>query len=196
MKYSNLKPLRDKIFFTVEDIASLLSIKPSSARVFCSRYVRHGLFVRIKNNCYVFEDKLSGLSMDDLLKIANLLQVPSYISLITALSYYELTTQVQRGIVECVCTRHSSVYIIPSTEICFYKLKKEYYNSFSKVRNIFIATKEKALIDCIYLSSLGKYSCDFHSIDYDRFDKKKLKGIIKNYPMQKLKDKVKELCKI
>ena len=78
-------------------MADILGIKPTSAIVLCARYVRKGLFLRLKKDLYVLKEKWHESSSSDYYRISNILQVPSYISLMTALSFYEVNTQVQRG---------------------------------------------------------------------------------------------------
>ena len=60
-------------------------------------------------------------SQEDFFKISNILQVPSYISLMTALSYYEITTQVQREVIESVCVKRTLKKTIENTEFNFSK---------------------------------------------------------------------------
>ena len=45
-------------------------------------------------------------------------------------------------------------------------------------RGIFIAIKEKALVDAMYLYSFGKYKIDFSALNLKVFDKRKLKEIL------------------
>ena len=92
-----LQALSRKPYFTLGDVAQNFSLQPASARVLCSRYARQGLLIRFKNNIYTTTWKWEGLTRQDLFKIANVLQVPSYISLMTALAYYDVTTQVQNN---------------------------------------------------------------------------------------------------
>jgi len=80
-------------------IALLISI------VLCSRYVGRGLFVRVKKDFYVLEENWRRLSEKDLFRLANHLQVPSYVSLGSALSFYGVSTQVRRNRVESVALR-------------------------------------------------------------------------------------------
>jgi len=47
--------LNDRLFFTVEDVAELKGIAITSDYVLCSRYVRRGIFIRVKKNFYVLE---------------------------------------------------------------------------------------------------------------------------------------------
>ena len=192
---TNLQELSRKIYFTVEDVAQSFGLKPASARVFCSRYVRQGLLVRLKNNFYTTTWKWENLSRPDLFKIANVLQVPSYISLMTALAYYEVTTQVQNNYFESVCLKRSVIYNVKETVFNYIKLQSRFYGDFVKLDGVFIATKEKAFMDAAYLLSFGKYKFDIDSLDLNKLDLKKLSSRLKKYP-QKTKDIVKKLCKI
>ncbi len=195
MRYSELRNLRDRLYFTVEDLQDMLEIKPESARVLCTRYTKKGLFIRLKKNFYVLTEKWESLTRDELLMISNLLQVPSYISFMTALSYYEVTTQVQRDYFECVSLKRSARFEIKGTVFDYSKLSKRYYFDFIKKGNIFIATKEKAFIDSVYLYSFGKYRVDFSSIDLDSLDMDRILDIIDIFP-QKTRGIIKRICRI
>ncbi len=195
MRYSELRDLRDRLYFTVEDLQDMLGIKPESARVLCTRYTKKGLFIRLKKNFYVLTEKWENLARDELLMLSNLLQVPSYVSFMTALSYYEVTTQVQRDYFECASLKRSVRFDIKGTVFDYSKLHKRYYFDFIKKGNIFIATKEKAFIDSIYLYSFGKYRIDFSSIDLDSLDKGRILDIIDIFP-QKTRGIIKRICRI
>ena len=192
---TKLQELSKKDYFTVEDVVQSFGLQPASARVFCSRYVRQGLLVRLKNNFYTTAWKWENLSLLDLMKIANVLQVPSYISLMTALAYYEVTTQVQNNYLESVCLKRSVAYNVKETVFNYIKLQNRYYGGFVKLDGIFIATGEKAFLDAVYLYSFGKYKFDVDSLDLKKLDLIKLRKQIKEYP-QKTKDAVKRLCGI
>jgi len=47
---------------------------------------------------------------------------------------------------------------------------------------LIFATPEKALLDLIYLSSYGKYKFDTSAIDYDKFNKNKVKDLLNKFP--------------
>lgn len=195
MNYGKLQGLREKLYFTVEDVADVFAVKRASARVLCNRYVRKKIFLRLKNNFYVLEQNWRSYSRDDFFKISNFLQVPSYVSFMTALSFYEVTTQVQRNYYESASLKRSVELGADGSVFVFRKLKKEYYFGFNKRDNIFIATKEKALIDAVYLYSFGKYRLDFSSLDLEKLDKVKLRELLNTYP-ENTKRTVKELCGI
>jgi len=174
--------LRDKVFFTVEELAGLLGIKRQSAWVLCSRYVRNGKFIRLKKNFYVLEDNWRAMSNEKFFELASFLQVPSYISFLTALSYYEITTQVTRNYFESVALKRSAEFEAGPTRFEYYKIKKNYYFGFGKKGNFFIASREKAFADAVYLYSFGKYKLDFSAINKAKFDMIELKRIMRRFP--------------
>ncbi|MBU4346021.1 MAG: hypothetical protein KKH29_01670 [Candidatus Omnitrophica bacterium] len=195
MNYLDLKKLKNRLYFDVAEFSQVLGISQASARVLCSRYVKKGLFARLKNNFYVLDEKWDIFQREDFLKIANFLQVPSYISFMTALSLYEVTTQIQRDFYESVSLKRSKKFNVRGVALNYYKFKKEYYFDFVKKEGIFIATKEKAFVDSVYLCSLGRYKLDFDSLDVGKFDKDKIQDIIKIFP-ERTKNMAGKLCKI
>ena len=85
MKYLKLKDIR-KLYFGYEDIAAALGVAIGSARVSASRYVTQGFLIRIKRNIYILKERWDALTTEEIFSLSNLIQVPSYISLMTALS--------------------------------------------------------------------------------------------------------------
>lgn len=195
MRYLELRSLRSHLYFTSQDVADVLGIKPSSALVLCTRYVKKGLLIRLKKDLYTLKERWQENSAKDFYRISNILQVPSYISLMTALSFYEVTTQVQRGFFESVCVKRTRRYEIEGIIFNFYKLKRELYFDFTKQGDFFIATKEKAFLDAVYLYSFGKYAFDVDSIDLAKFDIQRMKKLLKKFP-KKTKMTVERICRI
>ena len=195
MKYIKLRQLNKRLYFKTDDLADALGIEKDSSKVACNRYVKKGIIIRLKKDFYILREKWEHLEKGEFFKLANFLQVPSYISFMTALSFYEITTQVQRRFFESACLKRSRTFEIDDVVFNFYKIKREYYFDFSKTNEIFIASKEKAFIDCIYLYSFGKYKIDLNSLDIDKLDRAKIKEILNVYP-QKTRKAVETLCKI
>lgn len=54
MKYHAIKLLNEKLYFSSKDVADVLHIKEASARVLCTRYVKSGLFVRLKKKTFIY----------------------------------------------------------------------------------------------------------------------------------------------
>ena len=174
----------NKTFFGFQDISNVLGITHESARVVAHRYVKYGVLIRIKPNIYVLAEKWNNFSAEEKFQTANLLQVPSYISLTTALEYYEITTQIQRNYIECIAIRRTFSKRINGLTIHFSKVSEKLYFGFEKRNNVYIAQPEKALIDSVYLTSLGRYSLDIAAISDNKFDEKILTQMVAAYPLR------------
>jgi predicted transcriptional regulator of viral defense system len=145
--------------------------------------VKNGLLIRVKRDLYVLKERWKYFTREQKLEIANLLQVPSYISLVSALDYYEITTQMQRDFIESVVLKRTKEVSIADTFFNYTKLSKNLYFGFEKVDNFFMATPEKAFLDAFYLMSLGRYQFDLTALDIDKLNKKLLTRILKKFPV-------------
>lgn len=183
MKIQEFKKI-NKFYFGYEDIAKALGISQSSAKVTANRYVGHGFLVRVKKNMYVLKERWDTASIEDRFMIANLAQVPSYISLMTALDYHEITTQVQRDLFESVAVKRTKQINVDKTVFQYTKINKDLYFGFVKQEDIFIATPEKAFLDAVYLMSFGRYDLDLASMDIDRLDKVQLKKMSRRFSLR------------
>ncbi len=180
MKYNDIKKI-DELYFAYQDVAKILSISEDSSRVLCSRYVKQKYFIRLKRNFYILKERWDNITPNQRLELANILQVPSYISLMTALSFYEYTTQVQQKFIESVSLYRTFTKDIEGVVFNYSRIKRDYYFGFSKKNNIFFASPEKAFIDSLYLSYLGKYNLGVRSLDLEKIDRKSCENILKRY---------------
>ena len=183
MKLIELKKIK-KFWFGCEDIARTLGISDASARVTASRYVRQGILLRMKKNMYVFREEWNAAGREDKFRLANMGQVPSYISLMTALDYYEVTTQMQRDFFESMAVKRSKEIIMDGTVFRYVKLAANLYDEFKKEKNFFIATPEKALLDAFYLMSYGRYRFDLSSLDAAKLDRKEIERLSRRFPLK------------
>ena len=181
MRFFDLNKIK-KLYFGYEDIAKVLGITPESAKVTASRYVTQGLLVRVKRNYYVIKDRWERIEKESLFSIANLIQTPSYISFMTALEYYQITTQMQRYFFESVAVKRTKEAKIDTIFFNYTKINEKLYYGFVKTDGFFIAVPEKALLDSLYLKSMGRYDFDSSSIDFNRFDRNILKNLVKKFP--------------
>ena len=194
-RWEKFKQINKKTFFMPEDVSSVLNIETNSARVLCSRYSKNGIFIKLKNNYYAFAAIWELNKEEDFFQVANVLQVPSYVSFMTALAHYGITSQVQRNFFESVSVKRTVQYNVKDSEFLYCKLNKKYYFDFVKKGSFFIATPEKAFLDCVYLFSFGKYRADFDSISVEKLNKKKILGLLTKYP-ERIKKSVKKICRI
>jgi len=181
MKLPELNKITED-YFGYEDIAKALGITPAAAKVFAHRYVKNKLLIRAKRGIYILSETWKYFSREQKFEIANLLQVPSYISLATALDYYEITTQMQQSFIESIAIKRTTEFDINGNIFNYTRINQNLYNGFLKQNNFFIATPEKALLDACYLMSLGRYSFDISAIDLDKIDQQLLVKTAKKFP--------------
>lgn len=183
MKLEHLSRIQ-KLYFGYEELARALDISPASARVAVSRYAKRGLPVRLKRNLYMLRDVWEHAGTEEKFQIANMGQVPSYISLMTALDYHGITTQIQRNFFESIAIKRTREIRVDKTIFTYTKISGELYFGFKKEKEFFMALPEKAFLDAIYLISYGRYSLDLSAIDADRLDRKKLAALSETFPMR------------
>lgn len=183
MKLSELNSI-DKLYFGYEEIARAFDISLSSAKVTASRYVRQGLLLRIKRNLYVRRDMWDTAGLTEKFILTNLGQVPSYISLTSALEYYEVTTQVLRDFFESVAIKRTKQISLNGSTFRYSKIADRLYFGFRKENGYFIATPEKALLDAFYLMSYSRYSLDIPALDSAKLDKSEIKRLSKRFPLR------------
>jgi predicted transcriptional regulator of viral defense system len=183
MKFLQLQNI-EKLYFGHEDIARALGITLQSAKVTANRYIKHGLLLRLKRNMYVLRDKWASIDREEEFLLANIIQVPSYISLMTALDYYEITTQIQRDFIESVAIKRTKGVEIKQKFFNYTKINTELYSGFSRTRDFFIAFPEKAFLDAVYLMSFGRYSFDIPSIDFGKLDREKVEYMARLFPLK------------
>ena len=173
-----------RLYFGYEEIARALRISLESAKVSASRYVRLGLLVRLKRNIYALSERWRAASRIERFALANLGQSPYYISLLSALDYYEITTQAQRGRIDSVAIKRTGE-LPPGDSIFRYtKIKRALYFGFVRQQGIFIAAPEKAFLDAMYLVSLGRYALDFAAIESEKLDRKEIARMSRIFPLK------------
>jgi predicted transcriptional regulator of viral defense system len=169
MKFLELRTIH-KLYFGYEEIARVLGISPASARVSASRYVRQGLLLRVKRNMYMLREVWNAAGRAEKFLLVNMGQTPSYISLMTALDYYEITTQVQRDFFESVAVKRTKEIQLDGSVFRYSKIAGNLYFGFKKEKGFFIATPEKAIVDAFYLMSYGRYALDISALDSEKLN--------------------------
>ena len=183
MKALDLNKIR-KPYFGYEEIARLRGISPASAKVTAARYVNQGLLLRLKKNLYVLRAVWNAANKEDKFRLANLGQSPSYVSLMTALDYYEITTQMQQNFFESVALRRTKEILVNGSVFRYTKIDEKLYFGFKKEKNFFIASAEKALLDSVYLMSHGRYALDMAALDADKLDRQIIKQLSGKFPLK------------
>ena len=183
MKVLELNKIR-KPYFGYEEIARVRGIGLASAKVTASRYVRQGLLLRLKKNLYILREAWNAASKEDKFRLANLGQTPTYISLMSALEYYEITTQMQRDFFESVAVKRTKEIQVNGIVFRYSKINVALYFGFKKEKGVFIATPEKALLDSFYLMSYGRYALDVSALDAGKLDRENIRRLSSKFPLK------------
>ena len=183
MRLKELNKIK-KLYFGYEEIARVFGIRKASAKVAATRYVKQGLLLRVKKNVYVRWDVWNAAETEEKFIIANLGQVPSYISLTTALEYYGVTTQMLRDFFESVAIKRSKETRLNGSVFRYTKVADRLYHSFKKEKGFFIATPEKALLDAFYLMSYGRYSLDVPALDATKINRDEVSRLSEDFPLK------------
>jgi len=178
----DLAALFRSFIFSSREVGRALSLTDAAARVACHRYAKRGVFVRLQRNVYALSERWKRAALIEMYAAANRLQIPSYISLTSALSYYELTTQVQQNFFESIAVTRTKTVRVGGSEFRYVKIHKSRYFGFIKEKGIFIATPEKALLDALYLVSLHRYRLDTDALDISKFDRRKIDRLSRSFP--------------
>lgn len=146
MKEAIRKALGDYPVFTVRDLASLLNKKRGYAYLQAYRWKKKKLIFEIEKGKYTLEE--------DPFLVSSWIVWPSYISGWTALHYYHLTEQLPFTI-QVITTKRRNKRIINygNVRLEFTAVKPPFFIGFQRIiqqqKEIFIAEKEKALIDAL-----------------------------------------------
>ena len=152
MRYLEFRDaLHDFGIFSVRDITKLFPDFDTRRLV---EWKRKGYIRKLINKWYLFSD----ISIDDRLhyRISNRLCRPSYISLESALSYYNLIPEAVFS-QQNITTRKTITYDTIAGQFHYRSLKPHLFFGYSADRNetipVLIADPEKAILDYLYLNS-------------------------------------------
>lgn len=165
-----------KDYYSVKDLERIIDIQVGNLRKQLTRWVEKGILVRIAKGVYA----PYGTEID-VLKIANQMYYPSYLSFESVLSKYGILSQVPYTLTFATPKRTRKM-ILNDTEVEFTKLSDKYYFGYVFEDGVNIASPEKALVDCLYLVSKGKRSLNIDELYLKNIDKEKLIEIAKVFP--------------
>lgn len=135
-----------KAIFTANDLVKITNKRKEYLKVYLFRLKKKELIQEVERGKYI-------ISQHPFITASNLI-FPSYISFLSAYSYYQITTQIPRIIqVVTLCSKKSlelENYTIKFIKLPARKLFGYHKESFME-KEIFIAEKEKAIIDSLYL---------------------------------------------
>lgn len=177
-----------KPYFMIADLEKIFNLKRESLYVTLNRLRKSGILRRLRRGIYE-----AIFSEDQIEEIANQLYWPSYISFESALSQYGIMSQIPYTLTFATIKKSKKI-VLGGREIEYRQMKKELFFGYITQNKVLIAEPEKALLDQIYLFSLGKASAHFEELDFSNIRKEKLFKFLKPYS-KKIKNIVASLIK-
>jgi predicted transcriptional regulator of viral defense system len=135
--------------FPTSDAAAWLGISPPHASQLLSRLDKAGLLIRLKRGLWALKEKLEPLALPQYLTNP----FPSYVSLQTALYRHGLISQIP-AVIYAVSIARTNRVTTPLGTISIHHVHPSFFFGFetADAGDFKIATREKALVDFLYLS--------------------------------------------
>lgn len=165
---AKIRPFR---VFSVRDVEKQF---PSMNLMNLVRWQRKGYILRLRNRWYAFNDAESHENVEWL--AANLIYAPSYISLHTALSWYNLIPEMIISTTS-VSTRKTNKFSTPLGSFDYHRIKPElfgfgyvledmdaYRRESNSGRKIMVASPQKAILDFFYINSFYNSEKDMEDL--------------------------------
>ena len=158
--------------FTVFSLRDILRVEPGFHQRRLNEWQAKGYIRKVIKGFYIFSDQ----PLDELVlfEIANRVYKPSYVSLESALAYYQLIPESVFGVTS-VSTRRTYRFATGLAEFRFRTVKPGLFFGYelmpARGKRVKIARPEKAVLDFLYLNPGLRSGPDFESlrIDTDRF---------------------------
>lgn len=167
MKYYEIKAkLEDLYVFSLKDV---VSIDPAFRLPTLYDWDSKGLVKRLRNNNYVFADYEPHDK--DYYFIANRLYTPSYVSLETALAFYNVLPEAVQTITS-VTTNKTNVFDTPFGKFTYSSMSPDLFFGYKNIaidnHSAQLANLEKAILDYLYLNSHINSLEDFESLRWNK----------------------------
>ncbi|MEM0202099.1 MAG: hypothetical protein QXR73_02890 [Candidatus Micrarchaeaceae archaeon] len=137
--------------FTIEDAVKILRAERGYASLFLRRSVGKGTLGVVERGMYYIKGRANEY------EIASNVVRPSYVSMVSALAYYGLTTQSPIYVYVVSTKRHKPLRGIEGFDIIFKNIKEGMMFGYHKEANgsIFMADPEKAIVDILYFNDVN-----------------------------------------
>lgn len=180
MSLKRIKKLSDveKEYLSTEDLKKILGQEKPTLYVSLNRMVKEGVLKRLRRGIYQLESKFLNLE-----RVAQETYFPSYLSFESALALYGVISQ-QPYTLTFATTKKTKKITIDNREVNYRKIKKELFWGYYLKDGIYLAEKEKAFLDLLYLVTRGKSKADLDEIDFKKLSPQKINLYLKEFPSE------------
>ena len=199
----NLRPFR---VFSVQDVKKQF---PSMNLMNLVRWQEKGYILKLRNRWYAFNDAESGENIEWL--AANLIYSPSYISLHSALSWYNMIPEMI-ATTTSVTPRKTNRFSTPLGSFDYHSMKPNLFgfgyhledmdaSANGTSRQIMMATPQKALLDFFYINSFYNADKDIEELRLNETELEKTINpefyqYLEKYQSKALERRIRKLIKL
>ena len=166
----------NKPFYTIPDLEKITGLSRNALYVTLKRWVDMKVLERIGKGIYIPFGREVNVEA-----VASQLYIPCYLSFEYALAKYGILN-LQPYTLTYATLRKTRRYTLAGRDVEFRQLKRELFWGYRRAKDGFIAEKEKAFLDQLYLVKKGMASLDFDEVDMKGLSGAKLKRFAKKYP--------------
>ncbi len=181
--------------FTLREALKVSGLKYDTGRMQIARWVKMQRLVRLKNGLYVLKGPLDRGEIP-VFYIANRFYLPSYISLESALSYYDLIPE-QTFAAISVCSKPTRKYVVLRTSYVFRSVQPGFLTGYVVEKemgfDVRIAEREKAAIDYLYFTIIDR-TVPLERLDLKGLDYKKMYQYASLLKEERLLPLMRRLC--
>lgn len=164
--------------FSLRDIKNLFpEEKTKTIKNNLNRWIKKNYFSRLKRDLYEFTEPGAGRIIPDIY-VANRLYFPSYVSLETALSIYSIIPDIAMHVTS-ITTRPTRKFKNEYGSFFYKSCKKRAFTGYRLMQyegyKVFIADREKALVDFLYFRLRLNQPLDFEEERFDEIMLKKMR---------------------
>lgn len=163
---------RGLFVFTPKEFERIFNAPKTAVRQFIHTYTKKQVFTKLRNGLYALEGERPNLYF-----AANKIYRPSYVSLETALSYYNIIPETVYSITS-VTPKPTRAFGAFGIDFSYTRIKQKAFQGYTAKQEgnttVFFAEPEKALADYLYFVSLGKKTLN-DRLSASAFDLKKLR---------------------
>lgn len=164
--------------FTAREFQVLTGSTPVAAKFLLIRYTKRGLLRRLRRGLYAVSDRLPSRWA-----IANRLYAPSYVSLLSALSYHGLIPDAVYA-VSSVTTKATRAFAVDGVDYAYRTIRRRAFAGYRAVEfegeAVLIAEPEKAAADYLYFCFRRKEPVN-DRLDLDRVGRKGLEAHLRRF---------------
>jgi predicted transcriptional regulator of viral defense system len=160
MEFSTLYPLVNDLPVFSSSLLQTGEVVPAYLQKQLTLWVKSGKLIQLRRGLYTLPEPYRKTDPHPF-TIANQLVTPSYISLQSALAYYNLIPEDAPNITSVTSRKRTGVVSTPLGNFTYHSIKTAMFTGFhlqevSHSQNVFLARPEKALLDLIYLTPDGE----------------------------------------